>query len=224
MAADPGTLRTEGSRFEHLDVALLALAFLSAALIPVHIGDIYSGLPAHPLFLHVPVIMIPLVSIAAVALSARVQWLAQYGLLIATVAVGTLIATVLTMGAGTALADKLTSEGRGGGGVNPSASADRPDYISQHADAARVLRILMFLFVIGLVVLVLSDRVGRGLTRLGGVGALISRRPIALALRVGVVLLAIACFIQVIRVGDLGAKAVWLDRTGGGPGGGFGSP
>ena len=83
----------------------------------------------------------------------------------------------------------------------------------------------MFLFVIGLVVLVLSDRVGRGLTRLGGAGALISRRPVALALRAGVVLLAIACFIQVIRVGDLGAKAVWLDRTGGGPpGGGFGSP
>jgi hypothetical protein len=225
MAADPGALPTRGSRWEHLDLALLALAFLSAALIPIHIGDIYSGLPAHPLFLHVPVILIPLVTIAAVALAARVQWLAQYGLLVAAVAVAALIATVLTMGAGTALADKLSEEGRGGGGVNPSAVADRPDYISQHADAARLLRVLMFLFVIGLVVFVLSDRVGRGLTRLGGVGELVSRRPITLVLRVGVVLLAIACFIQVIRVGDLGAKAVWLDRTrGGGPGGGFGSP
>lgn len=224
MADDPGTHATRGSRWQHLDLALLALAFLSAALIPIQIGDIYGGLPAHPLFLHVPVVLIPLVAIAAIALVARVQWLAQYGLPVAAVAVAALIATVLSMGSGSALAHKLRAEGRGGGGVNPSASADLPDYISQHAAAARLLRILMFLFVIGLVVLVLSDRVGRGLTRLGGVGDLISRRPIALVLRVGVVLGAIACLIQVIRVGDLGAKAVWLERTGGGPGGGFGSP
>jgi hypothetical protein len=224
MAADPGALSTRGSRWEHLDVALLAVAFLSALLIPIHIGDIYSGLPAHPLFLHVPVILIPLVTIASVALVARVQWLVQYGLLVAAVAVVALIATVLTMGAGTALADKLSEAGRGGEGGAFAGSTGRPDYISQHADAARLLRILMFLFVIGLIVLVLSDRVGRGLTRLGRVGELIGRRPSGIVLRIGVVVLAIACFVQVIRVGDLGAKAVWLNRTGGGGPGGFGSP
>jgi hypothetical protein len=224
MAADPGSLEARGPRWQHLDVALLPIAVLSAALIPIHIGDIYSGLPAHPLFLHVPVVLIPLVTIAAVAIALRERWLAQIGLLVAAVGVAALIATILTMGAGTALADKLSSRGAPFAG-DQGGFGNRPDYISQHADAARQLRILMFLFVIGLVVLVLSDRVGRGLTRLGGVGELLARRPSGIVLRVAVVVLAIGCFVMVIRVGDLGAKAVWLDRTGGpGGGGGFGSP
>ena len=224
MAADPGTIDARGHRFEHLDVALLVVAVLSAALVPIHIGDIYSGLPAHPLFLHVPVVLIPLVTIAAVAVAVRERWLAQIGLLVAAVAVVALIGTILTMGAGTALADKLT-QGRGTPFAGDPGAGSRPDYISQHADAARQLRILMFLFVIGLVVLVLSDRAGRGLARLGGIGELLARRPSGIVLRVAVVVLAIGCFVMVIRVGDLGAKAVWLDRTGGpGGAGGLGSP
>ena len=225
MAADPGSLDARGPRWQHLDVALLPIAVLSAALIPIHIGDIYSGLPAHPLFLHVPVVLIPLVTIAAVAIALRERWLAQIGLLVAVVGVAALIAMILTMGAGTALADKLSSRGAPFAGDQGGGFGNRPDYIAQHADAARQLRILMFLFVIGLVLLVLSDRIGRGLTRLGGIGELLARRPSGIVLRVAVVLLAIGCFVMVIRVGDLGAKAVWLDRTGGGGGpGGFGSP
>jgi hypothetical protein len=221
MARDPGTSNARGHRFEHLDVTLLVVAVLSAALVPIHVGDIYSGLPAHPLFLHVPVVLIPLVTIATVAIALRERWLAQIGRLVAAVAVVALIGTILTMGAGTALADQLT-QGRGTPFAGDPSAASRPDYISQHADAARQLRILMFLFVIGLVVLVLSDRVGRGLTRLGGIGELLARRPSGIVLRVAVVVLAIGCFVMVIRVGDLGAKAVWLDRTGGSSG--LGSP
>ena len=49
---------------------LAVLAVLSLALIPIHITTIYSGLPAHPLLLHVPVILIPVATIWALVLVA----------------------------------------------------------------------------------------------------------------------------------------------------------
>ena len=54
------------------------LAILSFALVPVHITTIYSGLPAHPLFLHVPVILIPVARSGAV-LAARPAWFRRSG-------------------------------------------------------------------------------------------------------------------------------------------------
>ena len=50
------------------------LGVLTFALIPIKINTIYSGLPAHPLFLHVPVILIPVAALAALALAARPSW------------------------------------------------------------------------------------------------------------------------------------------------------
>ena len=45
--------------------ALLGIAgLLTFVLIPVHFNTVYGGLPAHPLFVHVPVILIPTVGAA----------------------------------------------------------------------------------------------------------------------------------------------------------------
>ena len=63
------------------------LGVLTFALIPIKINTIYGGLPAHPLFLHVPVILIPVAGLAALALAARPSWWTRHGVWVTLVAV-----------------------------------------------------------------------------------------------------------------------------------------
>jgi len=90
-----------------LEAALLALWAVALLLIPIRIGTAYSGLPAHPLLLHVPVILIPVVSVAAVLFAFRPRLSARFGLALAAVGVAALAGTNLTMGAGQALRAQL---------------------------------------------------------------------------------------------------------------------
>jgi hypothetical protein len=68
-------------------LVLGVLGVLTFALIPIKINTIYSGLPAHPLFLHVPVILIPVVGLAALGLAARPAWWTRHGVWVTAVAV-----------------------------------------------------------------------------------------------------------------------------------------
>lgn len=80
----------------------LLIGFLAAlAVIPIEIRSLF-GLPAHPLLLHAPVVLIPLLGIAAIALVIRRDWLARYGVALAIGAIVTLGATNLAVGAGEA--------------------------------------------------------------------------------------------------------------------------
>jgi hypothetical protein len=69
------------------ELGLAILAVLTFVLIPIHVNTIYSGLPAHPLFLHVPVILIPVATIGALALVAHPAWFRRNGLWLGLVTV-----------------------------------------------------------------------------------------------------------------------------------------
>ena len=58
-----GRTRVDWRRAEFV---LTLLGFLAFLALPIRITTIYSGLPAHPLFVHVPVILIPATVVAAV--------------------------------------------------------------------------------------------------------------------------------------------------------------
>ena len=181
-------------------------------LIPIQINTIYSGLPAHPLFLHVPVILIPVAAIGALVLVAWPRLFARHGLWIGLVAVVALGATNLTIGAGHALRNDLNLQG--------------PGIVAQHASAADRLRAVLILFTALLLVAVAVFRTaGPRVTGVGPVdGALTAIRSgaaLGAALRVIVAVLAVVSLYYVVHTGDLGAKAVWQHRLGGGGGGGF---
>ena len=116
---------------------LAGLAVLSLALVPIHLTTIYSGLPAHPLFLHVPVILIPVAVVWALVLVARPAWFMRSGVLLGILTVVALAGTFLTVGAGDALRNALHLNG----GFGPGA------LIARHAPRRDVLRDLMILFV-----------------------------------------------------------------------------
>jgi hypothetical protein len=202
-----------GASRPRAEYVLAGLAILSFALWPVHITTIYSGLPAHPLFLHVPVILIPVATIWAIVLVARPAWFMRSGVLLGIVTVVALAATFLTIGAGEALRGALHLNG----GFGPSA------LIARHAHAAMLLRDFLILFTGAVIAALFAHRVAAGMV--SGLGWLdrLAGNAVALVLsRVALAVLAIVCAYFVFHTGDLGAKAVWQGRLSGGGFGGAG--
>jgi hypothetical protein len=179
---------------------------LTFALIPIQINTIYSGLPAHPLFLHVPVILIPVAAVGALVLAAWPRLFARHGLWIGLVAVLALGATNLTMGAGQQLRTDLHMDGS--------------ELIASHAHAADTLRLLLIVFTALLLVAVAVFRTpGPRVTGVGPIdvalAAVRSRIALGVALRVILGVLAVASVYSVFHTGDLGSKAVWHGRLAG---------
>jgi len=69
--------------------------------------DTIAGIPSHPLFVHAPVVLIPLVGLAAVVLAFRPDWRTRLGWWPAVAAGVCLIATFLAVGSGNALDERL---------------------------------------------------------------------------------------------------------------------
>ena len=228
MTTDSAAVSTERARPSPV-LVLGILGVLTFALIPIKINTIYSGLPAHPLFLHVPVILIPVAGLAALALAARPAWWTRHGVWVTLVAVVALGALNLTMGAGKALKQDLGIPIAGFGGPGGQASL-----IVRHEHAADLLRIFMILFTAVMIVslALFREHGGAPVTGIGFVDGLVGRLravpAVLLLARAAMAVLAVLCLYFVFHTGDLGAKAVWQGRvhTGGGfigaPGSGAG--
>ena len=196
-----GVGRRPGVDWRRAEFVLTALGLLGFLTLPIRITTIYSGLPAHPLFIHVPVVLIPTTVVAAVVFAFRRDWLARYGIVLAVVSIVAMSSTFLTMQAGAALRAALHLQGRAA------------ELISEHAQAAHILAIVYVAFTATLIVTFAAQRISGGMpTGLNIVDDLLSRRWILTGLRVLLLLLSVGAGYMVFRTGDLGAKAVWEGR------------
>jgi hypothetical protein len=208
----------DGVDWRRAEFVLTLLALVGFLTLPIRIKTIYSGLPAHPLFVHVPVVLIPTTIVAAIAFVIKPQWLSRYGIALALASIVAMSSVFLAMQAGAALRGALGLQGQAA------------KLISEHSHAAHILAIVYVLFTAALIVTFASQRISGGMpTGLGVVDGLLAPKPMLTALRVALVLLAIGAGYMCFRTGDLGAKAVWQGRLqaahGGFPGGpGFGAP
>jgi hypothetical protein len=84
---------------------LPATVLLAAILLPFQPSRAF-GLPAHPLLVHIPVVLVPLLGVAVVVLALRPAWRARYGPAAAVSAVVTMVGAILAAGAGEALRDR----------------------------------------------------------------------------------------------------------------------
>ncbi len=204
-----------GVDWRRAEFVLTLLGFAGFLTLPIRITTIYSGLPAHPLFVHVPVVLIPTTVVAAVVFMFKREWLSRYGIALAVVSIVAMSSTFLTMQAGAALRGALHLQGQAA------------KLISEHSHAAHILAIVYVVFTATLIVTFAAQRISGGMpTGLGVVDDLLSPRWIFSGLRVALVLLSIVAGYMVFRTGDLGAKAVWEGRLQsahrgfpGGPGG-----
>src|SRR3954465_15844868 len=99
MASAPASARATSRPPWETIVAVAAV--VSLALWPVRIERAF-GLPAHPLIIHVPVIFVPILGLAAIALAIWPNLQERWGLPVAIFSVVTMAATLLAVGAGEA--------------------------------------------------------------------------------------------------------------------------
>jgi uncharacterized membrane protein len=190
-----------GVDWRRAEFVLTALAFLGFITLPIRITTIYSGLPAHPLFVHVPVVLIPTTIVAAIVFMVKREWFSHYGIALAVVSIIAMSSIFLTMRSGASLRAALHLQGQAA------------KLISEHSHAAHILAIVYVVFTATLIVTFAAQRISGGMpTGLGIVDRLLSPRPVFTALSVVLVLLSIGAGYMTFRTGDLGAKAVWEGR------------
>lgn len=184
------------------EFALTLFGFLGFVTVAIKITTVYDGLPAHPLIIHVPVVLIPLSILGALACVARPAWLVRYGILLCCVAIVAMSSIFLAMQAGSALRGLLHLQGQ------------TAQLINEHSHAAHILAFVFIAFTAVLILTFSATRISgdMGPTGLSIVDRTLAARSTLLILRVLLVLLAFAAAFWVFRVGDLGAKAVWQQR------------
>ena len=123
-----------GVDWRRAEFILTGLAFLGFITIGIKLKTIPGGLPAHPLIIHVPVVLIPSSVLGALACIARPQWFERYGVLLCLCSIVAMSAIFLAMQAGAALEGALH--------LNPTQS----QLIHEHSHAAHILAIDFVLF------------------------------------------------------------------------------
>ena len=149
------------------------------------------GLPAHPLFVHAPVVLMPLLAIATVALAIRPRWRLRFGPALAVSALGIAVLTILAAASGEPFVE-LVSIGTG---------ADK------HKSLGETTRLLTVLFFLASAATAGFDWRTRGSSKTSGDAGQSSM--VGVGLIALTTLLAIAATIWMIRTGHEGARITW---------------
>ena len=155
------------------------------------------GLPAHPFFVHIPIILIPAVCICAIAIALRPNWRRRFGWIIVGASALCVIAVQFAMSSGEAF-DDLT------GNSEP---------IEHHQDLATTSRLFVIAVFVAVLALVLIGRTRdqrKGATERSGATVSIAwMPPLVTALAVVTIAAAVLSTVWIARTGHEGTKVVW---------------
>jgi hypothetical protein len=201
LAAIDSRSMTEQVNWRRAEFVLTGFAVLGFITLLIRVKTLWGGLPAHPLFIHVPVVLIPVTILGTLVCIARPATFDRYGVMLCAVAIIAMSSIFLAMQAGAALESALHLQGQAA------------QLISEHSQAAKILAIGFTLLTACLILNLASHRIRAGMaTGLSLPDQLLGSTVIAQMLKVVLVVLALFCAFYVFRVGDLGAKAVWAGR------------
>jgi len=152
------------------------------------------GLPAHPLFVHLPVVLIPLVGIGAIAMACSGRARDRYGWLVLALGIAAGLSTQLAINSGHALKHSVVQSAA----------------LRRHTQIASSIRpLILLLFLVALAVM-LFDRRGRGAWPFSQPA---TPATFGLVTRVAViavtVIVAVGTNVRLFQIGDSGAKATW---------------
>lgn len=144
--------------------------------------DTISGLPAHPLLVHVPIVLVPLCAVAVIAMAIRPAWRDRFGVAVAGLVSIAGLFSLLAAEAGEALERHVRES----------------DLVETHASGGDTFKIIAVLFAIAVVawIVVAWKKMSANLE---------------LGARIVAVVLALVATVTVINVGHSGAKASWHD-------------
>src|SRR6202046_2573204 len=171
-AESTGARRRAGVNWRRAEFVLAGLGILGFVTLPIRVTTIYGGLPAHPLFVHVSVVLSPGTILAAIAGMVRTDWFARYGIALAVVSIGAMSSIFLTMQAGGALRSALHLRGRAA------------HLISEHSQAAHYLAVIYIAFTAIVIITFAAQRISSGMpTGLGILDRALSRHSVFTGLR-----------------------------------------
>lgn len=147
--------------------------------------DTLFGLPAHPLLVHAPIVMLPLAAIGAVMLILP-SWRRRIGWIVVGLAGLSVVFTQLAISSGWALEESVEDSGS-------------HELISRHADVADQLRPIALLFFLAVLSVMLFEwwAARKESTTANEVAA----SPVTRGLAIAAVVLAIASSVWVVKVG-----------------------
>jgi hypothetical protein len=162
-----------------------------------------GGLPAHPLFVHLPVVLIPLAFVGAIVLLAVAKWRRAAWVIAALAAIG-MLGALMAENSGEALEE----------------SAGESQLVEEHAEQGELVPILAGIFFLSTGALAGYELVGRRKLEQssadGSTGSP-SRTPklVGTALAAAAVLTGGIATYSAVAAGHSGAKAVWHEELSG---------
>lgn len=148
------------------------------------------GVPAHPLFVHLPVVLVPLVAIAAIIFALRRPWCQRFGLTLVGASAVACGAIVLAKQSGEAMFEYM----------------NQAPAIHRHESLANVTVGLTGLMFLSIVAMVGAQR--RGMSK--------PRSALAVTLSSITIVVAALAIVGTIQTGHEGAKVTWSSGQSGG--------
>jgi uncharacterized membrane protein len=167
----------------------------------------FDGLPTHPLLVHAAIVLIPLLAIITIALALRPPWRSRWGIPVSIVNLLMLgYLSALVMDSGEFLEHELDEQLPGFANT-----------VSKHAELAERTRLLMFAMFLGLVALVIVDRLrSRGrVTPSDSEESAVAvapkswMTPVAAIGSAATIAVAVLTVLWMYRTGHEGARLVW---------------
>ncbi|MFM8267385.1 MAG: DUF2231 domain-containing protein [Ilumatobacteraceae bacterium] len=162
-----------------------------------------AGLPAHPLFVHVPVVLIPLAGILAIIFAVRPAWLDRFGWgLVGLSGVG-MLGAILAAGSGEALEEMLEDKGEV---ISKS--------LKKHAEMGETARTVAIVFFLIVLAVVLVRSMAKKRAEGSGVSKFVASKGGAVAMSVLLALSAAGATYATATAGHSGAEEVWKEEFG----------
>ena len=155
--------------------------------------DRLFGIPAHPLLVHIPVVLLPLCALFAIVLAVKPRLVAHYGIPLAVLTGISFAGTVLATQSGEGLQHILKEQ---------SAAIERH---SQWGDRTRLAAFVFFILALAFV------GVARRTLRVSQVGVDVKKSVVIPILAALMSIAAIGTTVAVIYTGHSGAKSAWED-------------
>ena len=154
---------------------------------PMEINNLF-GLPAHPLLVHLPVVMVPTAAVGAIILAIFPRFFTRYGWWVTGMAFVGAIGAVLAAGSGETLEERV----------------ERSSTLHDHAELGETARLLaIVLFAVLLVVMLARKYRAKDMVK----------KSISIVTSVLIVASSAAAGWVIVQTGHTGAKASWCEVT-----------
>jgi hypothetical protein len=166
------------------------------------------GLPAHPLLVHIPVVLVPILAVVAMTFAAKPLWADRFGFAASVSGLVIMLATMLTTGSGKAF-EHIRAESLiklyGARDKIPEFALAKMRAVDEHgelADTARALVALLVLLVVGQYIITRVKPTAMPL-------AVFENSTVKVALRVVTFVVAFLAVSWIYRTGHTGAEVTF---------------